>query len=152
MKRNALSSTRSRLAAVLATAALSVGLAAPAAAQPTQSGLVNVVVSNNTVQVPIAVAANVCGLQVGILAQQLRQGPVDCRATANAVATRSNGGGGGGGGAQQGLVNLAITDNTIQVPVGIAANICGVQAAVLAQDLEQGEATCEAEGNAEAQS
>jgi hypothetical protein len=151
MKRNLLSSTRSRLAAVLATAVLSVGLATPAAAQPTQSGLVNVVVSNNTVQVPIAVAANVCGLQVGILAQQLRQGPVDCQATANAVATRSNGGGGGGGGAQQGLVNLAITDNTIQVPVGIAANICGVQAAVLAQDLEQGEATCEAEGNAEAQ-
>jgi hypothetical protein len=152
MKRNALSSTRSRLAAVLATAVLSVGLATPAAAQPTQSGLVNVVVSNNTIQVPIAVAANVCELQVGILAQQLRQGPVDCQATANAVATRSNGGGGGGGGAQQGLVNLAITDNTIQVPVGIAANICGVQAAVLAQDLEQGEATCEAEGNAEAQS
>src|SRR5215210_5935164 len=146
-----LHSTRSRLAAVLATAALSVGLAAPAAAQPQQNGLVNVAVVDNTVQVPIAVAANVCGLQVGILAQQLRQGPVDCRATANAVATRPNGGGGGGGGQQQGLVNLAITDNTIQVPVGIAANICGVQAAVLAQDLEQGAATCEAEGNAQAQ-
>ena len=145
--------TRSRLAAVLATAALSVGLAAPAAAQP-QNGLVNVAVVDNTVQVPIAVAANVCGLQVGILAQQLRQGPVDCRAAADAVATRPNGGGGGGGGGggqQQGLVNLAITDNTIQVPVGIAANICGVQAAVLAQDLEQGAATCEAEGNAQAQ-
>ena len=150
MKRKALSSTRSRLAAVLATAALSVALAAPAAAQPQQDGLVNVVVANNTVQVPIAVAANVCQLQVGILARQLRQGPVDCRATANAIATRSNGGGGGGGGAQQGLVNLAITDNTIQVPVGIAANICGVQAAVLAQDLEQGDVSCEAEGNAEA--
>lgn len=100
---------------------------------------------------PIAVAANVCDLQVGILAQQLRQGPVDCRATADPIATRSNGGGGGGGGPQQGLVNLAITNNTIQVPVGIAANICGVQAAVLAQELEQGAATCEAEGNAEAQ-
>jgi hypothetical protein len=151
MKRNALSSPSARLAAALATAVLSVGLAAPAGAQP-QSGLVNVVVANNTVQVPIAVAANVCELQVGILAQQLRQGPVDCRATANAVATRPNGGGGGGGGGQQqGLVNLAITDNTIQVPVGIAANICGVQAAVLAQDLEQGDVTCEAEGNAQAQ-
>src|SRR5215210_3097070 len=127
-----LHSTRSRLAAVLATAALSVGLAAPAAAQPQQNGLVNVAVVDNTVQVPIAVAANVCGLQVGILAQQLRQGPVDCRATANAVATRPNGGGGGGGGGpQQGLVNLDISRNTIQVPVGIAANICGVQAAVL---------------------
>jgi hypothetical protein len=161
MKRKALSSTRSRLAAVLAAGGLSLGLAAPAPAQtpplpplpPLQGGLVNVVVVDNTVQVPIAVAANVCGLQVGILARELRQGPVDCDAFADAVATRSNGGGGGGGGGQQqGLVNLYLARNTIQVPVGIAANICGVQAAVLAQDLEQGEATCEAEGNAEAQS
>ncbi|MBA3422775.1 MAG: hypothetical protein H0U12_12970 [Thermoleophilaceae bacterium] len=143
-------SFKSRLTAVASVVALSMAFAAPAQAQ-SQSGLVNVAVVDNTVQVPIAVAANVCDLQVGILAQQLRQGPVDCRATADAIATRSNGGGGGGGGPQQGLVNLAITNNTIQVPVGIAANICGVQAAVLAQELEQGAATCEAEGNAEAQ-
>src|SRR5215210_2651331 len=125
-------SFRSRLTAVASVVALSMAFAGPAAAQPTQNGLVNVAVVDNTVQVPIAVAADVCDLQVGILAQQLRQGPVDCRATANAVATRPNGGGGGGGGGgQQGLVNLDISRNTIQVPVGIAANICGVQAAVL---------------------
>jgi hypothetical protein len=145
-----LTSTRVRLSAVAAAATLSLGVAAaPAPAQ--QSGLINVEVSNNTVQVPIAVAANVCGLQVGILANQLRQGPVECDAEANTVATRENGGGGGGGGPQQGLVNLSITDNVVQVPIGIAANLCGIQAGVLAADLRQGDADCEALGNSEAE-
>jgi hypothetical protein len=135
----------------LATAVVSLGIVAgPASAQ--QSGLINVVVSDNTVQVPIAVAANVCGLQVGVLAQELRQGPVDCSssATSTAIATRDNGGGGGGG-PQSGLVNLAITNNTVQVPIGIAANICGVQAGILAQDLRQGKADCLAEGDPRAE-
>ena len=144
-----LSSARVRLAAVAVTTALSLGVAAaPAGAQP-QSGLINVNVSNNTVQVPISVAANLCGVQVGVLAQALQQAPVDCRATSTATAT-SVSSGGGGGGPQSGLVNIAITNNTIQVPVGIAANICGVQAAVLAQGLTQGAVTCDATGNASA--
>lgn len=109
-------------------------------------------VANNVVQVPIAVAANVCGLQVGILAQGLQQGPVDCTALADATATRSGGGGGSGGTRQEGLVNLAITDNTIQIPVGLAANICGVQAGVLAQALSQGAVSCDAKGNVSASS
>ncbi len=138
--------TRVRLAGVAAVAAMSVGvIAAPAQAQ--QSGLVNVDVSDNLVQVPIAVAANVCALQVGVLAENLRQGPVDCTALGEATATRSGGGNGGGGTQQEGLVNLAITDNTVLVPVGLAANICGVQAGVLAQGLRQGDASCDAEGN-----
>jgi hypothetical protein len=138
------------MAAVAATVScvLLLGAAGPASAQ--QSGLINVDVSDNVVQVPIAVAANVCGLQVGVLAQGLRQGDVVCDADAQADAV-SRGEGGGGGGPQQGLVNVAITENTIQVPVGIAANICGVQAGVLAQDLEQGEVTCTAEGNGSAE-
>lgn len=142
-------STRARLAGVAVAATMSLGvIAAPASAQ--QTGLVNVDVTNNVVQVPIAVAANVCGLQVGILAQNLRQGPVDCTALGEATATRSGGGGGGGGTQQGGLVNLAITDNTIQVPVGLAANICGVQAGVLAQGLSQGGVSCDAKGNSSA--
>lgn len=125
-----------------AAAALSAG---PAAAQ--QSGLVNVDLSNNTVQVPIAVAANVCGLQVGVLAQQLRQAPVNCQSGATS-ATMSRSTGGGGTANQQGLVNLAVTGNTVQIPVGIAANICGVQAGVLASQLTQtGTATCNAVAN-----
>ena len=144
--RNLIPMRKSRFAAVLTAGTLAFGAAsAPASAQ--QSGLVNVDVSDNTVQVPIAVAANVCDVQVDVLAQRLRQGPVDCEATADVDAVASRPGGSGGAGSQQGLVNLAITDNTIQVPVGIAANICGVQAAILAQDLAQGAATCRAEGS-----
>ena len=143
---------RIRLSAVAVVATACLGVAAvPASAAP-QSGLVNVDVSDNVVQVPIAVAANVCGLQVGVLAAGLQQGPVDCTALGEATATRSGGGGGSGGTRQEGLVNLAITDNTIQIPVGLAANICGVQAGVLAQALNQGGAECDAEGNGSASS
>jgi hypothetical protein len=142
--------TRTRLIGIFVALALSLGVAAAPASAQQQNGLVNVAVVNNTVQVPIAVAANVCGLQVGILAQNLRQGPVTCTAVANAVATRQTGAGGGGTANQQGLVNIFIADNVIQVPVGVAANICGVQAGVLAQDLVQGPVTCNAQGNAQA--
>jgi hypothetical protein len=79
---------------LIAAAAVSI-LAVPAAAQ--QSGLVNVNVSNvlndldldllnnslnnNTVQVPIGVAANVCGVNANVLAAQRKAGdPVNCTA------------------------------------------------------------------------
>ena len=79
---------------LIAAAAVSI-LAVPAAAQ--QSGLVNVNVSdvlnnldldllnnslnNNTVQVPIGVAANVCGVNANVLAGQRKSGdPVTCTA------------------------------------------------------------------------
>ncbi len=42
------------------------------------------------------------------------------------------------------LVNVIIGDVTVQVPVGIAANICDVNAAVLANQLDAGDATCTA--------
>ena len=59
--------------------------AATASAQPViTGGLVNVtvvdVLSGNQVslQVPITVAANVCGVAVNVLATDLADGPVDC--------------------------------------------------------------------------
>jgi len=136
-----------RLTALVAGCVLAVGVAAaPASAQTQQSGLVNVAVVDNTVQVPIAVAANVCQVQVGVLASQLRQGPVTCTANGTAIGT-ATGGGAGGPTTQNGLVNLAIDNNVIQVPIGIAANVCGVQAGVLANQLQQGAAQCNATGN-----
>jgi hypothetical protein len=39
---------------------------------------------------------------------------------------------------------------TVQAPVGIAANVCNVQAAVLAQDIRQGDAECDAEATSTA--
>lgn len=81
---------------ILIAAALASAVAAPAVAQQ-QNGLVNVDVSNvlndleldllnnslnnNTVQVPIGVAANVCGVDANVLAGQRKaDSPVSCTA------------------------------------------------------------------------
>jgi hypothetical protein len=67
------------------------GIAPAAGAQ--QSGLVNVdihnVLNNNNVSVtvPINAAANVCGVTVAVLADELENGPVTCRAGANQTFT-----------------------------------------------------------------
>jgi hypothetical protein len=131
--------------AVLVTAVTAIAGAATAGAQ-NQSGLVNVAIVDNTVQIPIAIAANVCGVAVNILSQNLANGDTTCNAVAGATATRA-GGGGSGGANQEGLVNLYVANNTVQVPIGIAANVCGVAANVLAQQLRNGDATCNARGN-----
>jgi len=114
-----------------------------------QSGLVNVAIVDNTVQIPIGIAANVCGVAVNILSSATTTAPVDCTAVAGAQAV-STGGGGSSGGSQTGLINLYVANNTIQVPIGIAANICGVAANVLASETHTGTATCNALGNASA--
>ena len=74
-------SRATRLSAAVATAAISLGVfAGPAAAQGNQNGLVNVsvtdVLNNNqvSVQVPIGVAANVCGVNVGVIQDARNQG------------------------------------------------------------------------------
>jgi len=89
-------STKARAAAVLTAGALSVGaVAAPAAtaAPLVTGGLVNITVTDVlngnqvNVQVPIGVAANVCGVDIdaNVLARQGRDdstsGPIDCTAS-----------------------------------------------------------------------
>jgi hypothetical protein len=138
----------SMLAALVATVALAI--VSTGSAQPNQTGLVNVAVVDNTVQIPIGVAANVCGVAVNVLSTATAVAPVDCTAVAGATATSTGNGGNGGGGNQTGLVNLYVADNTIQVPVAIAANICGVSANILAAGTLVGPAECDAEGNADA--
>lgn len=125
-------------------------LAASGAGAANQSGLVNVDVSNNTVQVPIGIAANVCGVAANVLAQSTTTSPVDCTATSMAGADATASRGGGGGSNQQGLINIAIVDNTIQVPVAVAANICGVAVNLLAQQTSTGPVSCSAVGNSTA--
>ena len=138
-------SGRARVVSVLIAALLSVGvMAVPATAQPTtQQGLVNVAVTDNTVQVPIGVAANICGVSAAVLADQINAGDVDCSAISNATAF-SQGNGGGPGAQQNGLVNIAITGNTVQIPVSAAANVCGVGVAVLADFVNTGDVACTA--------
>ena len=84
--------------------AVTTAVAAPAAAQ--QTGLVNVDVTNvlnnlsidllnnslnnNTVQVPIGVAANGCGINANVLAAQRKSGgPVNCEAKTVSSALKS---------------------------------------------------------------
>jgi hypothetical protein len=77
-------SAKVRLAAVITTGMLAVGLAAAPAASAQQQGLVNVNVSkvlnhnNVAVTVPITAAANVCGVSVDVLTSQLANAPVSC--------------------------------------------------------------------------
>ena len=139
---------RLTMAAFVAAVSCLAGVTA-ASAQPHQSGLVNVAVVDNTVQIPVGIAANVCDVAVNILATATVTSPADCTAVAPATAF-STGGGGGGGGSQSGLVNLWVSNNTIQVPIGIAANICDVAVNVLAQGTATGPAECDAVGNATA--
>jgi hypothetical protein len=82
-------STKMRLVALVTSGMLAIGLAAAPAASAQQSGLVNVdihnVLNNNEVAVtiPINAAANICGVSVAVLAQDLAGGPVTCTAGAN---------------------------------------------------------------------
>jgi hypothetical protein len=63
-----------------------------------QEGLVNVSVDGNTVQVPIAVAANVCGVSVAVLADYEGTDRVVCEIDQDTAAQHNiqiNGGDGG---------------------------------------------------------
>lgn len=119
-------------------AAGALGLTAlPAGAQnhtPLQEGLVNVYIDDTTVQVPIAVAANVCDVTVAVLSGAMIDGAAPCDADANAVADAPEGEAERDP-RQRGLVNLTLTDTTVQIPIGIAANVCDVSAAVLANPI-----------------
>jgi len=65
------------------------------------------------------------------------------------VATAPSGGGSSHT-TQTGLVNVSLTNTTVQVPVGIAANLCGVTANILASGTTTAPATCTALGNSTA--
>ena len=133
------------MASLFATSVLAAGVASTADAQVNQNGLVNVAITDTTVQVPVGVAANVCGVAVNVLANAVNAADVSCTATGIAVAEQS-GGGGGGGVVQDGLVNLAVTGTTIQVPLAVAADVCGLTVNLLATALNAGAVDCTATG------
>jgi hypothetical protein len=102
-------------------------------------------VEDVTVQVPIAVAANICDVTVAVLVSDLRDGSAVCDAFAESDATVTPAPPGGGPVVQEGLINVNISGVDIQVPIAVAANVCDVTVAILATDLlEDGEATCDA--------
>jgi hypothetical protein len=88
---NLIRSKKTRVSAVLATAAVSMGiLAAPASAQVEQDGLVNINISDNQVVVPVQVAANICVSDVNVLAIDAgTSGPQTCTARNDQTVTVS---------------------------------------------------------------
>ena len=146
---------RRTAAALTSAAALSVtgiAMATPAGAAPNdvrQEGLVNLALTDTTIQIPLSIAANVCGVAVNLLAQSTATAPVEC--TAEGVSTASREAGGPNNTRQEGLVNVAITDTDVQVPVAVAANVCGIAVNVLATTTIVGPTTCEALADSSAQ-
>ena len=130
-------------AALVASSIVILGVAAvPASAQNTQqSGLVNVSLTNTTVQVPVGVAANVCDVAVNLIATNAVSSGGPCTSISRSTAT-GGGGGGGGNTSQQGLVNISLTNTTIQVPIGVAANICNVSANIIASGVTSSGGPC----------
>jgi hypothetical protein len=73
------------IATLAAMAMLVLATAAPALAQ--QTGLVNVEIGDVTVAVPVAVAANICGVSVNVIATDfVGTQDVVCEADADAIA------------------------------------------------------------------
>jgi len=139
------------LAAVSAVAALGLtALSSTAAADTTQNGLVNISATNTTVQVPIAIAANICNVDLAVLAVQRRTGgSTPCTAVSTATVPVTVGQPPAGSTTQNGLVNVSLTNTTIQVPIAAAINLCGVNAAILAvqQILGGAAGSCTATAN-----
>jgi hypothetical protein len=128
---------RTRCAAVIAAAVMSLAGASTAQAQTTQEGLVNVAVQDVVVQAPIAVAANICDVNVAVLAE-VADDAAACEATADSTAT--TGSNPNGPTRQEGLVNVLVEDVVVQLPITVAANVCDVNVAVLARVLDDAEA------------
>jgi hypothetical protein len=135
---------------VLALAAVMMMALAVAPASAQQNGLVNVDVSDVLVQAPIGIAANLCDINANVLAEQLRAGGAECDAQATSDAVHETGGNGEAP-HQEGLVNVAVYDVTIQVPVAVAANICDANVNALARQLRGGGAECDAAAASDAQ-
>jgi hypothetical protein len=120
----------------------------PTAAPVEQSGLVNLNLTGVTVQLPVALAANLCDVTVGVLVEELSDGSSPCTASSNAdavVETQD-----GGPVEQDGLVNVNVTDVVVQAPIAIAANVCDVTVGVLVERLADAASPCDATAAAEA--
>src|SRR3954452_20886567 len=112
---------RATMAAFVAAISCLAGASA-ASAQTHQNGLVNLNLENITVQVPIGVAANVCDVNVAVLASLVDTGAADtCTAVANSTARDVTvGAPASGTTTQNGLVNVNLSNVTVQVPIAAA--------------------------------
>src|SRR5687768_18162413 len=107
--------------AVLSLALVGTAMAAPGGNQAGDT-LVNVQVGDITILVPVAVAANLCDINVNVLAGQLDAGDTTCEATAESVASPGDGSEGSTNIGGDSLVNVQIGDITALIPIAVAAN------------------------------
>lgn len=117
--------------------------AGPADAETRQRGLVNLNVEDVTVQIPVAVALNICDVTVAVLAGTVVDGPAECTAEGGSIAIVDDEDGEDAVD-QRGLINVNLQDVAVQVPIAIAANVCDIDVAVLVGILaETGTTDCE---------
>ena len=130
---------------------LGVGMSTPAHAanSANQNGLINLALQDTVVQVPVGLAANICGVSANVLTAAALTSPVTCTATGVSTATAPPSSGNNSAN-QNGLVNVAVQQTTVQVPVAVAANVCGVAVNVVATFVATGPVTCTALTNAAA--
>ncbi len=140
-----------RFATFLAMAMMAVGVVVSSAAAANQNGLVNINLEDNVVQVPVSVAANVCDVEVAVLVNLLADvGETACTSEAFSGATVERRPNGGGATRQDGLINVNLENNTVQIPIAAAANICDVDVAVLVGAILEDDATsCDAGAGSE---
>lgn len=141
---------RTLSAGLLGSLVLSVSLVGgvSAAAGGNQAGdsLVNVQVSDLNVLVPVAVAANLCDINVNILAAQADLGDTTCTSTAESQASPGWNSGNGGNQAGDSLINVQLDNVTVAVPIALALNICDLDVNVLARQFAAGDTECVADG------
>lgn len=137
---------RKLFATLLVASLAAIAAVSPASAATNRAGdsLVNVQVGDITILVPVAVAANLCDIDVNVLSDQVEAGDTTCDATAESIASPGDGSEGSTNIGGNSLVNVQIGDITALIPIAVAANVCDVAVNVLAQQLGTGEATCDA--------
>ena len=130
--------------AALSLTGLTLSAGSVSARPVTQDGLVNVNADDVNIQVPISVAAGICGVAVNVLATAPSIGSFDCET--DGVALAQNDGGDGGPVRQRGLINVNLSDVDAQVPVSVAATVCGVSVGVLSMAPSLSDVVCDTEG------
>ena len=129
----------------LALAVSLFAVAGPSEAATRQRGLVNLNIEDVTVQIPVAVALNICDVNVAVLVGTIVDGPAQCTAEGGSIAIVEDDDDGNGNTTQDGLINVNLQDIEVQVPIAIAANVCDINVAVLVGVLaETGTTDCDA--------
>ena len=115
-------------------------LVGTASAQAPQGGLVDVDIADVTFQVPLAVAAHICDVDGNDLFADLQDGTAQC---GTGTITLTGDMEGGESPRHSDLINVQITGvDDAQVPLGMAATVCGVAVNQLATLLQQGPVNC----------